>query len=184
MDSDFLKGSLVRLAVEDAEKLSRAISRWSLDSEYARLLSSDPNRAYSEKATKDWIEKNLQNDDLHTISFVIKTLEDDRIIGGIDLNDISYTNGDAWVGIFIGEPGDWGKGYGTDAMKILLRYAFCELNLHRLTLSVFEYNPRAIRSYEKAGFKLEGWERQFLHREGRRWDIAIMGILRSEWQDQ
>jgi len=69
-------------------------------------------------------------------------------------------------------------------MRILLRYAFEELNLHRLSLSVFEYNSRAIRSYEKAGFVIEGRARQFLNRDGLRYDMIFMGILRDEWKER
>ncbi len=86
------------------------------------------------------------------------------------------------MGIGLGERKYWSKGYGTDAMRIILRYAFTELNLHRVSLDTFEYNPRAIRSYEKAGFKIEGRVRQLLNREGRRWDVIYMGILREEWE--
>jgi RimJ/RimL family protein N-acetyltransferase len=66
-------------------------------------------------------------------------------------------------------------------MQVILRYAFQELNLRRVSLDTFEYNPRAIRSYEKAGFVHEGRVRKFLLREGRRWDMLFMGILREEW---
>jgi len=69
-------------------------------------------------------------------------------------------------------------------MRILLRYAFTELNLRRVTLTVFAYNPRAIRSYEKVGFRHEGHLRDFLNREGRRWHELYMGILREEWMEQ
>ena len=88
------------------------------------------------------------------------------------------------MGIGIGERQDWNNGYGTDAMQVILRYAFMELNLRRVTLNVFEYNPRAIRSYEKAGFRHEGRIRQYLNRDGQRWDILYMGILREEWMEQ
>ncbi len=67
-------------------------------------------------------------------------------------------------------------------MKIGLRYAFQELNLERVTLGVFAYNTRAIRSYEKAGFRHEGRERRYIHRDGERADVLFMGILRQEWQ--
>ncbi len=76
----------------------------------------------------------------------------------------------------------WGKGYGTDAMRVILRYGFTELNLKRITLGVFGYNARAIRSYEKAGFTVEGRMRKALYRDGSRADIVFMGILRDEWQ--
>jgi RimJ/RimL family protein N-acetyltransferase len=69
-------------------------------------------------------------------------------------------------------------------MKIILRYAFTELNLQRVSLNVFEYNPRGVRSYEKAGFSHEGRERGLLLREGKRWDVIFMGILREEWLKQ
>ena len=88
---------------------------------------------------------------------------------------------DAFVGLGIGETEYWSKGYGTDVMNVLLRFAFTEINLKRVTLTVFEYNPRAVRSYEKAGFRHEGRLRDLLYREGRRWDNLFMGILREEW---
>ena len=108
-------------------------------------------------------------------------LEDDRLIGYIGLEGDIFPHGEAFVGIGIGERELWGKGYGTDAMKVILRYAFQELNLRRVSLDTFEYNPRAIRSYEKAGFVHEGRAEDFLYREGRRWDLIFMGILREEW---
>jgi RimJ/RimL family protein N-acetyltransferase len=155
------------------------------DSEYMRLLDTDPAHLLSMIRNKEWYEKNLveeQKDD--ELFLLIRTLHDDRTIGFIGLDGISWTHGDAWIGIGLGDREDWGKGYGTDAMRILLRYAFEELNLHRLSLSVFEYNPRAIRSYEKVGFVIEGSARQFLNRDGKRYDMILMGILREEWESR
>ena len=116
--------------------------------------------------------------------FAIRALEDDRLLGDADLSVINWGSRDAFVGIGIGEREFWGKGYGTDAMRLLLRYAFTELNLRRVSLNVFEFNERAIRSYEKVGFRLEGRERQVMQREGRRWDLIDMGILREEWMEE
>ena len=113
--------------------------------------------------------------------FGIRTLGDDCLIGTIDLDGIQWNHSEAFVGIGLGERSFWGKGYGTDAMRIMLRYVFTELNLHRQTLTVFDYNPRAIRSYEKAGFIREGCIRSFLNRDGKRWDMLFMGILKEEW---
>ena len=94
---------------------------------------------------------------------------------------IEWHAGVAFVGIGIGETDYRGKGYGTDAMRLILRYAFEALHLRRVSLDVFEYNQRAYRSYIKAGFVEEGRARQYLHRDGRRWDLIYMGILREEW---
>ncbi len=85
------------------------------------------------------------------------------------------------MAIALGERKFWGNGYGTDAMRVMLRYAFNELNLSRVGLIVFEYNPRAIRSYEKVGFIPEGRVRGAMLRDGKRWDFLYMGILREEW---
>ncbi|MCJ7660780.1 MAG: GNAT family N-acetyltransferase [Anaerolineales bacterium] len=97
------------------------------------------------------------------------------------MDGVHWSHGDSSVGIGIGEREYWSKGYGTDAMNVILRFAFDELNLYRISLNVFEYNQRAIRSYEKVGFVVEGREREFLRRAGRRWDMIFMGLLREEW---
>jgi len=177
---NLFKGKLVRLAAIDAEELGKSISKWSCDSEYTRLLDSDPPHLFSTKATKEWLEKELE-EEADTYWFMIRALEDDRLLGDIGLSVTSWGSRDAFVGIGIGEREFWGMGYGSDAMKLILHYAFTELNLRRVSLNVFEFNERAIRSYEKAGFHLEGRERQIIQREGRRWDMIDMGILREEW---
>ncbi len=179
MNENLLCGDLVRLTREEPEVLAKLESLWSANSEYSRLLDWDPARRFSVRTTQKWIEKSLEND--NDYNFVIRTLTDDRIIGGIGLDGIRWTHRDTFVGIGIGDRDLWGKGYGTDAMKIILRYAFTELNLRRVTLDVFEYNPRGVHSYEKAGFVIEGRERGQILREGRRWDVIYMGILREDW---
>lgn len=175
----FWQGTLVRLTPIDPGNHAPASSRWARQSDYWRLGASEPPRLYSAKATQAWLEKLLEGDAKFT--FTIHTLDVDRLIGDIGLDGIDWLHGDTYVGIQIGEKGCWGKGYGTDAMRIILRFAFTELNLRRVSLTVFDYNPRAIRSYEKAGFVHEGRMRQFLQREGRRYDMLFMGILREEW---
>ncbi len=184
LDNDLFRGELVRLMAEDTQKIAEAFSRWQRDSEYWRLMASEAAFPHSIPAIKKWIEKDFEKDPPPFSMFLIRTLEDDRLIGDIGLDGVHNGHGDTFVGIGIGEREYWGKGYGTDAMRIMLRYAFTELNLERVSLDVFEYNPRAMRSYEKAGFKHEGRARGVLHRGGRRWDLIYMGILRAEWEAQ
>jgi len=173
-------GTLVRLAAVDIDETSKAAVRWSRDSEFRRLFDSEPPRLLSVKASREWIDK-LMEEEPDTFWFAIRAREDDRLLGQIDLAVTSWGSRDAFVGIGIGEREFWGQGYGTDAMNLTLRYAFTELNLRRVTLNVFEFNDRAIRFYERIGFRLEGRQRQAIIREGRRWDILYMGILREEW---
>ncbi|MGE5223429.1 MAG: GNAT family N-acetyltransferase [Omnitrophica WOR_2 bacterium] len=182
MEDSAFRGKLVWLTEENPEVIAGYITRWNRDSEYWRLSTSDPSRMFSPQKVKEWIEKDMEKEPSNIFNFAIRTLAEDRLIGFIGLDGVNWNHGDAFVGIGIGERELWGKGYGTDAMRIILGYAFRELNLHRLTLDVFEYNPRAVRSYEKAGFKVEGRARKMLHREGRRWDLIYMGILKEEWE--
>jgi len=180
MDPNLLNGTLVRLVAEEPKELAEACARWNQDSEYLRLLDAQPTNQISAKKISEWIQRD-QEKDPHIFLFGIRTMDNDRLVGFIDLEGSMFPHGDAFVGIGVGEREFWGKGYGTDAMKVILRYAFQELNLRRVSLDTFEYNPRAIRSYEKAGFVHEGQVRDFLHREGQRWDMLFMGILREEW---
>jgi RimJ/RimL family protein N-acetyltransferase len=182
LQNQLFQGKLVRLCAEDTPVVAGILSKWSRDSEYWRLLASDPARIFSVKSNQNWLERELGKENPNAFDFFIRALQDDRLIGTIGLGGIAWTHGDAFVGIGLGERAYWGKGYGTDAMRLILRFAFIELSLHRVSLDVFAYNPRAIKSYEKAGFKHEGQMRQMLHREGRRWDMVFMGITREDWE--
>jgi RimJ/RimL family protein N-acetyltransferase len=178
---DVLKGGLVRLCAVDPDELGRAYAEWGRDSEFKRLLDTDPARVYSAKTGREFFQKELEKESPADYFFTIRTLVDDRLLGDLELDVYNWGGRDAFVGLGIGARDLWGKGYGTDAMEVLLRFAFTEINLRRVTLTVFEYNPRAIRSYEKAGFNHEGRLRQALLRDGKRWDMLYLGILRDEW---
>jgi RimJ/RimL family protein N-acetyltransferase len=180
MITDIFRGRLVRLAAQDPEHEAETLARWSLDSDYLRLLDSDPARPRTAKQWQDDVTKRLEREDV--FAFNIRTLEGDRLIGFVSLWIANWTSGEAGIGIGIGERADWGKGYGTDAMRLALRYAFAELNLARVSLEAFAHNARAIRSYQKAGFTLEGTQREWARRDGRRWDVVNMGILKEEYE--
>jgi RimJ/RimL family protein N-acetyltransferase len=182
--NDIFTGKLVRLSAFDPEEMSKAISRWNRNSEYFRLLNWSARPMQSPKAASKWMEEEVGEMSPASYFFSIRTLAEDKLIGELGLDVVNWNGCDAFVGLGIGETEYWSKGYGTDVMNILLRFAFSEINLRRISLSVFEYNPRAIRSYEKAGFRHEGRMRQILNKEGKRWDMLYMGIQREEWLEQ
>ncbi len=181
MVTDMLKGKLVRLTAVEPKEAAEASVAWARDAEYQRLGMIEPANQYSVKLLTSWIQKDQETDPPRGYEFGIRLLEDDRLVGTCGLGGDIFPNGEAFIGIGIGERERWNKGYGTDAMNIALGYAFRELNVRRVSLSVSAYNPRAIHSYEKAGFVHEGRMHNFFLRDGRRWDIVFMGILREEW---
>lgn len=181
MNCDFLRGERVRLTARNAATDAPLLAQWSYDSEYLRLSDAGPARLYSLAQIQEYLEKESAAENPHAFFFAIRTLAEERVIGDIELDGIRWTHGDAFVGISIGERALWSQGYGSDALRVILRFAFDELNLHRVSLNTFEYNPRAIRAYLKCGFQIEGRQRRALNRNGKRWDVIYMGILRAEW---
>lgn len=181
MKTDIFRGEKLRLVAMNPETDAALMNQWRRDTEYARLLDSDPVRLFNVSQNKEWIEKHQKSDSFEGIEFMIHSLIDDKPIGFVGLDGISWHNGVSWIGIGIGERDYWSKGYGTEAMHLIARYAFEELGLHRLSLNVFSYNTRAIRAYEKVGYIVEGTVREAVHRDGKRWDVIFMGLLREDW---
>lgn len=171
------KGKLIRLAAPLPED-DAIIAKWTENEDYLRLLDTDPARPLSPQRINE-LEKEFAKSE-RVFLFRIRTLEDDKLIGFTDV-EVSWSHQTAWLAIAI-DPAYWNSGYGTDAMRVILRYGFLELNLHRINLNVFDFNARARRVYEKVGFVQEGIQREALNRGGRRWDIVYYGILRSEWE--
>jgi RimJ/RimL family protein N-acetyltransferase len=113
-------------------------------------------------------------------SFAIESKEDSGYLGCCTVCEIDAKNRSASVGIFIRKE-QWRKGYGSDALRVLVGFCFEEINLNRVMLEVYSFNTAAIRCYEKLGFKTEGVLRQSIFRDGQYHDTVAMGMLRSEW---
>jgi RimJ/RimL family protein N-acetyltransferase len=176
-----MEGKLVRLRAYEKSDLD-AVMKWVNDEEVTDMLGGEI-LAYpvSSIAEERFIEANASPSDKQK-TFAIETLAERRYIGGISFNVIDWRNRSAAVGIVIGDKSLWGKGYGTDAMRVLMRLAFDKMNLHRLGLNVFDNNQRAIASYEKCGFKREGVLREDHFGRGKYHDTIVMGILESEYR--
>lgn len=112
--------------------------------------------------------------------FAVERIEDGAFIGTIAAFKKDWKNRHIEVGISL-DRSVWGQGYGTDAMNVMVRVIFTEMNLHKVKLSVISHNPRAHRSYEKVGFKVDGRLRDEIYRGGKYHDLIQMSLLRSDW---
>jgi [ribosomal protein S5]-alanine N-acetyltransferase len=155
--------------------------RWRADAE-PMALAGWPDRAPMSLAQVEArIERLTRDQGDEFMTFLICLLEDARPIGEVLFGHIDRLNGSAELGIFIGEPDEWGKGYGSDAVNALVDFGFGELRLERIWLEVWTENPRAQRAYEKAAFIHEGTLRHDRYEGGRFTDGHVMSILRDEW---
>ncbi len=175
MRHPFLIGERVYLRTLDRAD-APAFVTWLNDPEVARFLL--PRGPMTLRAEEEYIDALAHGD---RISLGLALRDGDRLIGGTGLHDIDLRCRRAAFGILVGEKEEWGKGYGTEATRLMLGHAFESLNLNRVWLHVFEYNERGIRAYEKIGFRREGVLRQDTFREGRYWDTIAMAMLREEW---
>ncbi|WP_408894145.1 GNAT family N-acetyltransferase [Paenibacillus taichungensis] len=151
--------------------------QWNEDPEYLRNVDTDIAIPYSEKQLED--EGETKDKEVY---FRLRTLEDEQLIGFVVIHSIEWNNRCGQLAIGIGLAEHRNKGYGTEALNLILRYAFHELNLDRVGLDVIAYNAKGIRAYEKVGFQLEGRARSAVYRDGKRYDRLLMGILRPEWE--
>ncbi|MCA9905757.1 MAG: GNAT family N-acetyltransferase [Anaerolineae bacterium] len=178
--SPLFTGARVRLGAFSPED-AQAFSRWYQDSEFTRHLDAAPAIPKSESRLARWLEDEERSRDSYV--FAIRTLDTDLIVGFVHIDGIQWNHGVAWLAIGIGEPDYRGRSIGYEAMQLAMQFAFHEINLHRLQLTVFSYNARAIRLYEKLGFRKEGVFREALNRDGQRYHMFLYGILRREWED-
>lgn len=177
--TNILCGARVRLAPPIADD-APSIARWHADAEFLRLFDARPAYPQSEAELARWLEDRRREEG--TYFFAMRPLDGDELLGIVELDGIMWPHRHAWLSIAIGEARNRGRGYGADALALILRFAFDELNLHRVQLSVFSYNQPAIALYEKLGFIREGAYREHLRRDGAWYDMYLYGMLRHEWE--
>jgi RimJ/RimL family protein N-acetyltransferase len=173
-----LEGKLVRLRPMEPEDRDR-FYQWMNDDEVKEFLGA---RYYiSRLAEGEWLAARTKEPVSYAnLHFAVETL-DGRHIGSMGFHETVPEDRKATLGILIGDKEFWDRGYGTDAMRTLLRFAFQEMNLNRVMLHVDERNHRAQACYRKCGFVEEGRLRQDRYGHGRYWDTLVMGILRDEF---
>lgn len=182
--SPLFEAEKICLAPMDHDKDPEVIARWSQDASYMRLLGTEPAMPISAALVKkqyEAIEKEIEES--HNLyHFTIRLRADERLVGFVRLFWIEWANGNALIQLGIGDAADRRQGYGSDTLRLMLRFVFSEANLYRLSARVPEYNIGAQRLFEKFGFVTEVRQRQALNRDGRRWDMLHLGLLRDEWK--
>lgn len=150
--------------------------KWLSDPEVNKFTS---RKRMNLKEEKQWI-KGLSKK-LKTEKHFAIDMKDKIHIGSIDLRGIDLRDKKCKLGVLIGDKNYWNKGYGSDAIKILLDYGFKKLKLNRIELGVYSYNQRAIKVYNRLGFKLEGVKREDVFYKNKYHNSFVMGILKREW---
>ena len=173
-----LAGDLVVLRRHAPENLE-AFRRWYGDPEVARLTRYEDGPMRADEIDRFFTARVIG---LDSLALAVHVKETNRLIGSCAFSQLDGDNGSGLFHITIGEKDCWGQGYGTEATRLMLDHAFGALGLHRVSLTVFAFNERAIRSYRKVGFTVEGHAREAIFREGQYWDEIAMSILEPEWR--
>jgi len=156
-----------------------AFHRWWSDPEIARFQVNGAIRLKKEETNTAMFERWFE-DSPSGVGFSVVLTETDTLIGFCNLWGATIKDRSAYLGILL-EKAHWGQGLGTEALNLLLHYAFTELNYHRVELTVNDFNARAIRAYQKVGFREVGRRREAIFREGTWHDEVIMDVLQREY---
>jgi RimJ/RimL family protein N-acetyltransferase len=176
ISESIIQGATVRLRPLEERDLPTCVE-WMNDREVTRWLASvgEPPTLADEE---EWYDRRRADPD--SVMWAIET-EEGRLIGNVELR-LTPAARRAEMGIVIGDKSAWNRGYGTTTVRLVLRYAFEELDLNRIDLTTDEENHRAIRCYEKCGFVREGLMRQHRFVDGEFGNTLVMAVLREEWR--
>lgn len=173
-----LVGENIYLSPRNSEDVEN-FTQWLNDFETTDYLDRSGN-VMTLEAEKKYLEESATSSD---IGFAIVTLEEDKMIGTVSLEQINNINRTATLGIFIGDKLQRNKGFGTEAIKLILDYGFHYLNLHNIQLNLMEFNEKALRCYQKCGFKEYGRRRKCKFVNGKYYDSIFMDILAEEFAE-
>lgn len=184
IQTQLFESTRLRLGAIDHENDPAVESRWTHDPVFVHGLSMNPARPLSAAQVKkmyEAIEKSIEESH-NTFHFMVRTKEDDRLIGMARIEWIEWSHGAGSLKLAIGEAKDRRQGYGSEIMQLLLRFAFEELNLYRLATVVSEDNLAGVALLNKFNFVPEVRQRKAIHRDGQFFDLIHFGLLQKEWQ--
>ena len=175
-----LLGERVMLREYRADDIGE-IRKWVNDAETTRYLSTRFWPPQTMTDSEEFLSRMLQSSH-NAYNFVIAELSDGRYIGQLDMFRVDWRLRQGELGMVVAAAGDRGRGFGTEALGLMQRFAFRTLGLERLELEVHMDNLPARRCYEKAGFVQEGVKRHAFFTDGRFCDVGIMSVLRDEYE--
>jgi RimJ/RimL family protein N-acetyltransferase len=170
-----IAGEHVILRAFEREDIERCY-RWMNDPNVVRTLKSRYPIAFQNE--REWLDRAM-NDHTNERHFAIERKDDRAHIGNASIHDIDWVSRTGWFGLFIGEPSAWNKGFGSDSIVTLVRFAFDEMNLCKLRINVFDYNERAKHVLLAHGFVQEGRLVRDFYREGSYHDLVILSMFRE-----
>jgi len=176
-----LKGEMVSL-----RPIKRAdvplFLKWFNDPEVTQYLAL--YLPLTEMAEDKWIEESTSTRANTDVGFVIEATNKEvpQTIGSIGLHKLNQKDREATLGIAIGEKEYWGKGYGCEAVRLIVRFGFEQMNLHRISSSAYSFNERSLNLHRKVGFVKEGVRRKAAFKNGQYWDMIEFGMLEIEWK--
>ncbi|MFC6463408.1 GNAT family N-acetyltransferase [Marinilactibacillus sp. GCM10026970] len=157
------------------------LTQYQWDNEFLRNISWDTFHPWNEEA---WKTFQGDSDSNERFLFAIRERFSSEFVGWVSLSDVQFKNRGAELGLAIVPASNRGKGYATDALHTICKFAFYELGLHKIRLSVHSNNESAIKVYEKIGFQREGIDREGLFQDGKWLDVYNYGLLISDWHSK
>lgn len=174
------RGKKVILRAYEKEDIAEA-HRLFNNLEFQKLLNTHLILPLSYEDEEKFILE-MNNNKNNGYNFAIEAIDESKYIGGCGYFKYRPKDGTTWIGIAIADNKYWGKGYGSDALKVLINFLFNELNIRKITLGVFSYNTRAVKCYHNLGFKEEGCLKKNLYRDGKYHDELIMSLFKNKYK--
>lgn len=173
-----MKGKRVYLRALEPDDYKTSVA-WRNDDEISGMLSGQKFFVSAENE-KHWVADAVYNE--KNVRLAVCTIEDDKYIGNVYLTDLNMVNRCAHSHVLIGDKDYWSHGYGSEALRLLMDYAFNELGLNRIEAGIIDTNIASLKMHEKCGYKVEGVKRQAIFKRGHFHDHTVLSILREEYE--
>lgn len=177
-----IEGNIVKLRSIELSDVDELLKGWN-SLELRNLVGAAALGPMSQGEEEEWVKSTWKDKREKTrFTFAVERIQGKKLLGTLGLFNCNWVDRSASLGIDIYSSEDRGKGYGSEAVRLLLDFAFKTLNLNRVELEVFDFNERALRCYRKVGFREVGRKRQARLIDGKYRDVIVMDVLRSEWK--